>query len=182
MIVWPDGKKQLLKNVKADTTLVLAWKNAGVNLVAADNPTFLFSDITGYSGLLYKHQENLYNDYTTQQLLPQKYSQTGPFITTGDINNDGTTDFFIGGAFNSSGKFFKQKAGPIFTSKNLTDSIKFEEDLDCILFDADKDGDNDLLVTCGGMHFEDTSVYYKPRIYFNDGKGSFKLQPYAIPE
>jgi hypothetical protein len=182
VIVWPDGKKQLLKNVKADTTLVLAWKNAGVDLVTAVNSPFLFSDITGDKGLLYKHSDNSYNDYASQQLLPHKYSQTGPFITNGDINNDGTTDFFIGGAFNFSGKVFSQKAGQGFTSKNLTDSIKFQEDLDCILFDADKDGDNDLLVTCGDMQFEENSIYYKPRLYINDGKGNFKLQADAIPD
>lgn len=182
VIVWPDGKKQVLKDVKADTTLVLAWKNAGVDPVAAVTTQFLFSDITGYGGLLYKHRDNPYNDYASQQLLPQKYSQLGPFITTGDINNDGTTDFFIGGAFNFSGKFFLQKPGQIFTSRNLTDSIKFEEDLGCILFDADKDGDNDLLVTCGDMQFEDNSIYYKPRLYINDGKGNFMLRANAIPD
>jgi len=182
VIVWPDGKKQLLKNIKADTTLSLAWKNAGVDLAEVVNPSFLFSDITGYKGLLYKHSDNIYNDYTSQQLLPHKYSQMGPFITTGDINNDGTTDFFIGGAFNFSGKIFTQNLGQMFTSKNLTDSIKFEEDQDCILFDADKDGDSDLLVTYGGMQFEENSIYYKPRLYINDGKGNFKLQHDAIPD
>ncbi|HLP37827.1 VCBS repeat-containing protein [Lacibacter sp.] len=183
VVVWPDGKKQLLKNVKADTSLSLAWKNAGIDPVAiVVSSPFLFSDITGYNGLLYKHTDNIYNDYASQQLLPQKYSQMGPFITTGDINNDGTTDFFIGGAFNFSGRIFTQNTGSIFTSINLTDSIKFEEDQDCILFDADKDGDSDLLVTCGGMQYEENSIYYKPRMYNNDGKGNFKLQPDAIPD
>lgn len=182
VIVWPDGKKQLLENVNADTSLVLAWKNAGVGNDVAFNSPFLFSDITGDKGLLYNHTDNIYNDYASQQLLPHKYSQTGPFITTGDINNDGTTDFFIGGAFNFSGKFFTQTSGQSFLSKNLTDSIKFQEDLDCILFDADKDGDNDLLVTCGDMQFEENSIYYKPRLYINDGRGNFKLQADAIPD
>lgn len=181
-IIWPDGKKQVLQNVKADTSFTVLWKNAGINTVkSASESTFLFSDITGESGLLYKHQDNPYNDYTVQRLLPQKYSQLGPFITTGDINNDGATDFFIGGAFNFSGKFFIQHTGQIFTSKNLTDSIKFEEDMDCILFDADKDGDNDLLVTSGDMQYEENSKYYKPRLYSNNGKGNFTLQPNAIP-
>ncbi|MGG9962871.1 VCBS repeat-containing protein [Ferruginibacter sp. SUN106] len=183
VIVWPDGKKQSLKNIKTDTTLTLSWTNAGFSLAANSiEPSLLFSDITGSSGLLYKHQDFPFNDYTIQRLLPQKYSQLGPFITTGDINNDGATDFFIGGAFNFSGQLFTQKAGQTFTSKNITDSIKFEEDQDCILFDADKDGDSDLLITGGDMQFEENSVYYKPRLYTNDGKGNFSLQPSAIPD
>ncbi|MBP6024579.1 VCBS repeat-containing protein [Ferruginibacter sp.] len=183
VIVWPDEKKQILKNIVADTTLTLLWKNAAFNTVTtAAPPSFLFSDITGTFGLLYKHQDNPFNDYTVQRLLPQKYSQLGPFITTSDINNDGATDFFIGGAFNFSGQLFTQKAGQTFTSKNITDSIKFEEDQDCILFDADKDGDSDLLITGGDIQFEENSIYYKSRLYTNDGKGNFSLQPDAIPD
>ncbi len=182
VIVWPDGKKQLLKNIVADTTLVLSWKDAGINLpVENPQPSLLFSDITSTTGILYRHQENPFNDYTLQRLLPQKYSQLGPFITTGNINNDGATDFFVGGGFNSSGKIFKQQPGQTFRSKNLTDSIKFEEDMDCILFDADKDGDDDLLVTGGDMQYEENADYYKPRLYINDGKGNFSLQKNAIP-
>ncbi len=182
-IEWPDGKKQVLTNVKADTALTLPWKHAGINnTITSAAPSFLFSDITGTQGLTYQHQDNPFNDYTLQRLLPQKYSQLGPFITTGDINNDGSTDFFIGGAFNFSGKFFTQQKGQTFIAKNLTDSLKFEEDMDCILFDADKDGDSDLLVTCGDMQYEENSPHYKPRLYMNDGRGNFSLQPNAIPD
>ena len=183
LITWPDGKKQLLKNLNADTSLVLSWKNAAVpSTGTASKTSLLFTDITGSFGLAYRHSDVSFNDYTLIRLLPQKYSQLGPYITTGDINNDGNADFFIGGAFNASGKLFTQHAGQAFTSKNLSDSIKFEEDLDCMLFDADKDGDNDLLVTCGDMQFEENSIYYKPRLYINDGLGNFKQQPNAIPD
>jgi len=183
MIIWPDNKKQLIKNIAGDTTLILSWKNAAINLpVVTFKPPFLFSDITSTSGILYRHHDNSFNDYTIQRLLPQKYSQLGPFITTGDINNDGLDDFFIGGGFNFSGKIFTQGRGQTFFSKNLSDSIKFQEDMDCILFDADNDGDNDLFVTCGDVQFEENSIYYKPRLYVNDGKGNFSFTSAAIPD
>ena len=167
----------------ADTVMVLSWKNAAVNsTILTAKPPFLFSEITSSPGMTYRHQDNPFNDYTLQRLLPQKYSQLGPFITTGDINNDGATDFFIGGGFNFSGKIFAQGAGQTFSSKDLTDSIKFEEDMDCILFDADRDGDADLLVTGGDMQYEENSIHYKPRFYINDGKGNFSLQANAIPD
>ncbi len=54
--------------------------------------------------------------------------------------------------------------------------------MDCILLDADKDGDLDLLVTCGDMQYEENSNYYKPRLYINDGKGNFSLRANAIPD
>lgn len=181
-VIWPDNKKQIIKNVAADTMIILSWRNATSNNDETpfyNNP--LFSDITSTSGILCAHHENIFNDYAFQRLLPQKYSQLGPFITTGDINNDAATDFFIGGGFNFSGKVFTQYKGPSFTSKNLVDSIKMEEDEDCVLFDADNDGDLDLLITGGGMQYDSNSIYYKPRLYFNDGKGNFSLRPNAIP-
>ena len=54
--------------------------------------------------------------------------------------------------------------------------------MDCILFDADNDGDLDLLITCGDMQYEENSIYYKPRLYINDGKANFSLQPKAISD
>jgi hypothetical protein len=183
VITWPGGQRQSLKNLGADTTLVLSIKNAvpyepGINV----NPNLLFTDITSTRGINYRHQDNSWNDYVIQQLLPQKFSQLGPFIATGDINRDGSTDFFIGGGLNFSGKIFMQKPGQTFISKDLMDSIKFEEDMDCILLDADNDGDSDLVVSSGGMQYEENSIYYKPRLYVNDGKGNFSLQPGAFPD
>lgn len=182
-ISWPDGKKQVVKNIKADTILVLAWQNAKLQAPGDDIvPTPIFTDISNSMGIEYLHRDNPFNDYTLQRLLPQKYSQQGPFIATGDINKDGITDFFIGGAINFSGRIFMQQAAQKFTSKDLTDSIKFEEDAATVLFDADRDGDLDLLITSGDIRYEENSVYYKPRLYTNDGRGNFALQANAIPD
>ena len=181
--IWPDNKKQVIRNIAADTIIFLSCKNAGNNYPVVPFRTHkVFSDITSASGVLYQHHDNSFNDFAIQRLLPQKYSQLGPFITTADINNDGARDFFVGGGFNFSGKIFVQQKDHSFNSANLTDSIKMEEDMDCILFDADNDGDADLLVTSGDIKYEENSVYYKPRFYINNGKENFSLQPNAIPD
>lgn len=181
-VIWPDGKTQVLSNVVADTLLTISWSDAleSKNAGPAQNLQ-LFKDITSASGIAYKHRDVSFNDYSVQRLLPQKYSQLGPFIATADINNDGYTDFFVGGGFNSSGKIFTQQKRQTFSFKNITDSIKLEEDMDCVLFDADKDGDADLLITSGDVMYEAEADYYLPRFYVNDGKGNFKLQKDAIP-
>ncbi len=181
-IDWPDRRRQTLYHIRADSVLLVFQKNATMPPPhKPDKSIPLFTEASAETNILYRHKENVYNDFASQLLLPQKYSQLGPFIATGDINNDGLMDFFIGGAFNSSGKFFIQQRDGRFISENLSDSIKWQEDMDCVLFDADGDGDLDLLVTCGDRLYEENSVNYIPRLYLNDGKGHFTLAKNAIP-
>lgn len=182
VVIWPNSKKQVLMHVPVDTTLILSLSNTRDfrhNGMITDKT--LFTDITNASGIGYLHRETSFDDFAVQRLLQQKYSQMGPFITTADINNDGATDFFIGGALNFSGQYFIQQKGSGFTGKTITDSIKMEEDMDCVFFDADLDGDMDLLVTGGDVQFDENSGYYQPRFYVNDGNGNFRLQTNSIP-
>jgi hypothetical protein len=183
VVVWPNNQQQVVQHVKADSVYTLYQHNAmQLQQVLPKPVSFLFTNVTASENIQYKHTDVSYYDYGTQRLLPQKFSQLGPFISTGDMNNDGTTDFYIGGAFNFSGQLFRQKNDCSFAAKQLTDSIKFQEDEGSVLFDADGDGDIDLLVTYGDMRFADTSVYYKPRLYLNDGKGNYNYNPNAIPD
>jgi hypothetical protein len=46
------------------------------------------TDITTSSGIGFLHHDNLFNDFGAQRLLPQKYSQMGPFLSVADINGD----------------------------------------------------------------------------------------------
>ena len=182
VIVWPDSREQRITNIRADTSLVADWKqSARPAPPGASTSQPLMADITGSTGIAFIHRDNVFNDFNLQRLLPQKFSQLGPFISTADINGDGLNDFFIGNGFNFSGKLFTQNRQGLFASANLTDSIKMEEDMASVFFDADGDGDQDLLVTSGDIMYEQGSAYYRPRLYMNDGRGNFGLNSNAIP-
>lgn len=180
--IWPDNTYQVLRQVAVDSLLVIDQQPAGKwpGYTTSNQPA-VFSDITNATRIAWRHVESNYNDFAVQRLLPQKFSQLGPYIATADVNRDGLTDFFVGGAFNFSGRFFLQQKNGQFAAVSLTDSIKMEEDQDCTFFDANGDGSPDLLVTGGNIQFEDTSAYNTPRLYMNDGKGHFRLQANAIP-
>ena len=181
-ITWPDKKFQVLYNVDVNKFITLDHKNAkDLQVVNSTQSPVFFSDILGKLNIDFKHNETPFFDFGYHRLLSQKYSQLGPCMATGDINGDGLTDFFIGGAAGQSGKLFFQRSDGTFISKNLIDAAKPEEDVGAILFDADGDKDLDLLITGGSTEFGAKSTNNSPRLYVNDGKGNFSLNKLALP-
>ncbi len=113
--IWPDGKRQVLQKVNVNQKLTLNYSDAGSMSPAGlaspkrrSEGAELFTDITSTENIDFIHHENEYNDYEKQVLLPHKLSATGPDIATGDVNNDGLEDFFIGNALHSKGALFVQ--------------------------------------------------------------------------
>lgn len=182
-VLWPDGKGQLLSNIRADQILNIDHKNASVLNTKPKNSvaSALFQESSIATGISYKHTDELYIDFKVQPLLPHLLSQNGPGIAVGDINGDGLEDFYIGGAFRYSGSFFIQDQNQKFTEEKLTAKQKFEEDMGSLLFDCDMDGDLDLYVVSGSSEFEAGSKYYQDRLYKNNGKGNFSLDVNALP-
>jgi hypothetical protein len=181
-ITWPDGKQQTLANPAMDTILTLNHKDAPIDdPAAAPDIGAYFKDITAQLNIDFHHKETFFFDYQFQPLLLQKYSQEGPFISTGDLDGDGLEDFFVGGAFKQSGKVFLQKKTGGFNGKDLVGGFKYEEDMQSVTFDANGDGHPDLLVVGGSSEFDDHSAFYRPRLFLNDGKGNFHLDSMAIP-
>jgi enediyne biosynthesis protein E4 len=182
IVIWPDEKIQTLVNLETDTTVVIKNSDARKSFFRSTvNTPLLFTDITNTIAPGFKHYEPFFNDYSFQRLLPQKYSQLGPCISIGDINADGLQDFFIGGAFNQSGKIGIQQTNGQFTETDLVNGKKYEEDMGSAFFDADGDEDLDLLVTGGSTEVDKGSPYYTPRLYLNDSRGNFTLNVKAIP-
>ncbi len=182
VIKWADDMRQVIINPIVDTLFVINKKDAVVKNEMADLKKLLFTDISSQLNLSYRHFESFFYDYGFQTLLPQKYSQEGPFISTGDMNGDSLEDFFVGGAYNFSGKIFLQKADGGYTEKDLTVGEKNEEDMQSLLLDADGDKDLDLFVVSGSSEYDANSPYYIPRLYINDGKGNFKKDSASVPQ
>ncbi len=180
-VIWQDGKEQVISHPSLNTILVVNQEEAvNRNEPAKPLQELTFNDITADEKTDFHHKETFFFDYSFQPLLQQKYSAEGPFISTGDMNGDGLTDFFIGGAYNQSGKVFLQGSNGTFSGKDLVSGTKNEEDMQSALFDADGDGDSDLLIVSGSSEFDVNSSYYRPRLYLNDGKGTFKQNEAAF--
>jgi hypothetical protein len=184
-IVWPDGRYQQITGIAANQTLVLEHGNAGAKpadfSIVTDTMSASphFTDITAFSGLNVSHQENTYEDFNLEPLVPHRFSRNGPQLASGDMDGDGLEDFWMSGAASIAGKlFFQQKDGK-FISKDMPDPGF--EDAQGSLFDADNDQDLDLYVVSGGNEYNPLTATYQDRLYLNDGSGNFTRSKESIP-
>ncbi len=179
LLVWPDNTYEKL-NYKTDSIQTIAYK---IGLPAFDykiitefNATNnIAKDITAETGLLFTHEENNFNEFDREGLMPFMVSREGPALAVGDVNGDGLDDVFIGSAKFIKPILFFQVANGKFIKSTQTalDNDSTYEDVDANFADVNNDGFKDLLVASGGNEFYGNSEMLLPRIYLNDGKGNF---------
>ncbi|MEL7146950.1 MAG: VCBS repeat-containing protein, partial [Bacteroidota bacterium] len=134
-------------------------------------------------GVDFVHQENRYDDYQDEPLLPYETSKLGTGVAVADVNGDGLEDFYIGGASGQSGMMYLQTVEGYFESSNdaLWEADKQFEDMGSLFFDFDSDGDQDLYVVSGGNEKDKSTVLFQDRLYRNNGKGRFVKTSSALP-
>ena len=186
LIVWPDQRMQILKNIPVNKPLVVMQKNATglFDYETWVKPPTAFYTNAG-SGLVngWSHKENEFNDFDVQYLLPHLQSTRGPKLAVADVDADGLEDFYVCGSRGQAGVLFKQGRDGRFTA---TTQPAFEkdavsEDVDAVFFDANGDKHPDLLVITGGNEILQSSREGEDRLYLNDGKGNFTKEELAFP-
>jgi hypothetical protein len=184
-IEWAEGKNQVLSNVPVNQRISLKIDEAKPGKLprAGSRTSMYFEEQAAKMGLKYAHQENIYEDFDHEKLLPYRLSQTGPCLSIGDLNADGLEDVFVGGAMGSSPALFIQNNDGTFSQKSqdIFESHKKYEDTASAFLDADGDGDLDLYVVSGGNESPAGSDNYQDRLYLNNGLAQFTYQPDALP-
>jgi hypothetical protein len=180
-VIWPDGKVETKINIKADQRLHLSWKEAKIVPDGSMLPSHSFSPFLMDYDNLYTfsiwHEENKFNDFNIQPLLPHKVSTQGPKMAVADINNDGLDDLYLCKGKNQEGQLcIQNKDGDLVRQKDQTvfERDSASEEVNALFFDADRDGDKDLYVVKGGNESENENDNLD-RLYLNDGKGHFSL-------
>ncbi|MEO6000500.1 MAG: VCBS repeat-containing protein [Chitinophagaceae bacterium] len=172
-ITWKDGKTQTLRNQPVNKIITIEYQNAGNEKISEKAPQMLFAENLADS-LLFKHQEDEYNDFKREPLLPHQFSRNGPALAVGDVDGDGKDDFFIGGAKGQTAAIFiNQGNGKFIENKNFVfEEYKDFENVEAIFADLDNDKDLDLYVVSGGNESN-----FQDHIFWNDGKGNFTYKP-----
>ena len=186
-VVWPDGAYQTTNEISLNSLMELDYRDAfgsfDYQQLKPDYSGAIFSDATETLPDGMTHNENQFDDFSREPLMPYKLSSRGPALAVGDVNGDGRDDVYLGGARNYAGKLFLQSDDGTFIE---SEQVAFQtdrrsEDIDAVFFDATGNGNLDLLVTSGGHEYTGNAPELIDRLYLNQGEGEFRRSTNSIP-
>ncbi len=182
VVKWYDRTTQTLYNVAANQLLTIKKKDAKkyVDEPATVKPLITEVHPKGFSNV---HKEDDFNDYTKDRLLPFMLSREGPAIATGDVNNDGLEDVFIGGAYNgSTGQLLiQQKDGSFLLAQPQPWKNLNIETTGAVFADFNGDGYLDLYLANGSNEFSKDDTLLRDRLYLNKAGKGFTDASYMLP-
>jgi hypothetical protein len=187
IINWPNGELQDIGTTEGNQTVVIAYHPDGNRTKGTDNSKepALVKEVSDLYHLKHQSEDLDFIDFNFQRTLPHKFSQYGPAIAIGDINNDGLDDMLLGASRSFKETWFIQQPGQRFEQKEVaykkSETLE-EEDAGTLLFDADNDGDLDLYIARGCAQYPEGHEYYRDFLLMNDGKGNFSEMAMALPD
>jgi hypothetical protein len=188
LLIWPDQSFQRLQ-LQAGRTQKITYQSGlpqynfdiNVNSQQQFAPTY-FEDITEATQLNYLHQENPFNEFDREPLIPYMNSAEGPALAIADINGDGLDDIFVGSSKTFHNAIYVQQVNgkfkPMPQPTMLQDSMW--ENTDAIWTDVNKDGTVDLIIASGGNEYYGEDAHLLPLLYLNDGKGNLSRKSDAF--
>ncbi|MFM1879290.1 MAG: hypothetical protein RLZZ241_2156 [Bacteroidota bacterium] len=183
-VTWPNGNRETLKNIPVNQRLTVHFSNSKIIESTNIETSTLLKAIGPDSLIAFNHIKNYTNDFQRERLLPHKLSSQGPKMATGDVNGDGLNDVFIPGGIGVLSQLFVQQTNGTFESMNTAafDLTKDMEIVNAHFFDADGDKDLDLYLVSGGNETPAGAATYADLLFYNTGKGNFKLASNSLPE
>ncbi len=176
-VTWKDGTQNKWTDVAVDQQLELSKESSSVKAVNnALNPSLVSMD----AAFKHMHTEIDYIDYNIQPLLPFKFSQDGPSLSVGDVNGDSIEDIYVSGAAFFRGYFLMGQEDGSYDVDTFYNTPVNMEELASLLFDADGDGDNDLII-CGGSYEYAVGDSLLKNRFFENESGRFIYRENALP-
>jgi hypothetical protein len=179
-IIWPSGREQIFANLVTGRRYIITEPSAqaaGLPTHSAAAPV-QFENVTAATGLGIIQGEEVLEGTVPQPLLSERFNRRGPGIAVGDLNGDGVDEIVVAATTRDGAKIF-QRDGSGYRSL-ATGPLGATPPIDGgppLIFDANGDGANDLLLTAGGAAIAAEEPEYEPKLWLNDGHGGFAPAP-----
>ena len=176
-VIWPNNQSQTLVQPKTNGTIFLKQQEA--KTVFKPKPGKEETLLKEIESNLKAHVEDKHVDFNYEGLIYQMLSQEGPAMAIGDINGDGNEDVYVGSAKGGIAQLYLHEGNgslKLIKTPNIFREDRLFEDTAAAFFDADNDGDLDLVVGSGGNNIEQDK-YFENRLYLNNGYGDFTRSP-----
>ena len=180
-IVWPN--RAVTKIDKPEINKVSIIQQTGKESAVSDGITKTTEPLFKQQANSFeKHTEDDFVDFYQERNIPMMLSREGPKAAVADVNKDGLSDVYIGGAKGQAGQLYLQtKKGFSKTTITAFEKDKEFEDVAVLFFDCDKDGDEDLFVGSGGNNLPPRNSFLQHRLYKNNGNLKFIKDTAAFP-
>lgn len=188
VVIWPNQAFQIVYDIDVNQLIELNQDDAegeiDYSIFQRTYENAILRDRSDKIEIPFIHQENEFNDFNREPLIPYKLSTLGPALAVGDINGSGMDDLYLGGAHGQSGSLLiQQENGNFeFVSNSVFDQDAEKEDVDALFFDATGNGLPDLYVVSGGSEETGQAELFRDRLYLNIGDGEFEKAEQSMPE
>jgi len=176
---WPSGLIQTFTHLPVDRHFTISEPSGSAPDLSREtaHPTGQFTEVSHATGLELTSNEDEIDETAVQRLLPTRLNQRGPGIAISDLNGDGIDDIVLGGTTRSPARVLLGSAKALFSETDVSalGAATLVDDGPVLLFDAEGNGTNALLVTKGGNSLPAAAPEYQPKLYLNDGRGRFRL-------
>ena len=181
-VSWPSGQSQIFTDLPADQHFTLTEPLALPQSVAALTESAApsvgqFIEVSAAANLSWPSREADVQETAQQPLLPFRHNRSGPSLAVGDLHGNGRDDVIIGGTTldparvlpnGGDGKYLPASELPPYPALN---------DGPLLIFDANGDGANDLLITKGGVRWPAGAAEYQPQLWWGNHQGGFQPAP-----
>jgi hypothetical protein len=181
VVTWPSGHVQTWENVPVDQRYVInepagpAAPSSVARQAERPAPGTMFKEVSHELGLDVRAREETVDEAALQRLVPFRFNRRGPGLAVGKIAGGDRESIVLGGTTQDPPKIARGTGEARFAVAPLAGiSPSPVNQGPMLVFEANGDGHDDLLVTMGGNSLPAGMPEYQPQLYFGDGRGGLR--------